>query len=860
MILRTRAGVVIGESAHTVSLLSKDARADETPLADFERMQPLAVPGPPVFGAAGRLWRAAGAVRVGQLNAAWDPRVAEGAAGAFAAGDLGARRAAARDALLLAMDGALDLLGLSPTEALWYRAHAAVMGGRIDLGVDLLSRLPNGAYPAVVPLLATAVPRLLAEPRLAARAAMLVAPFAAGRSVVSADGTPDRAWPEAAELHGALVPTPPPDAVALAESAATRLDGQEQRIAMVTAQALARELGLPRVHGDLPHVMGLNAYLTGREGHSVNERVEELFAVPVPLLDDLIDRGGLSRPPESPRWPGGARAHVRARLDPGGATVEELTMAGFAGELARRRYLAGDGDALSALPDDPAVRHYRALLAFRDDPRKVPDEGLFPGAVEPLTEVAAVLAAARRGRTVEISAALAADASLRPPLTDAAIAGAVGLSAELRAAHPGCADWLDLCAVRAQIHAGAWAAAGHAARGLAARTGDPAVHDEALNLAALADLEGGDAETAVRVLDAVLAERPNPRLVVNAAVAAAETGDLAEAMARLVTVWETHPDPAAKKAVESRALILWLQSPDPEAPDALRELFHRALSRPQEDDDHYRLLLRQAAAHDADWLAAASVVAKDDGDQRDALHYYRVRARASSERYETLMDEAMGVLGGLAARPDPAPWVTVELDRMVGFLMEAVHVPFGEAFYVLGMVERLADAGVLTPAAEIVLSVQVGAHLAVFFGGQEEAGCLTEDAERRWLFRPAERYRRLRDGPADDDPGDGVGEEVVRCLAMAQLALFKYADTEFDRFSELWNDAIDKADVMQGDRVVAFLRDLLKDVRPYPSRLRRYQTLSVGLPTEEEHAEQFRIIGKACDGWDGQLERLRKAV
>ncbi len=99
----------------------------------------------------------------------------------------------------------------------------------------------------------------------------------------------------------------------------------------------------------------------------VDAALAVLGPLPVELIDDLIERGALTTVPAATTvWGPATLAYVRTRVDAAGVADEELRLAGFTAELARRAFLAGDGTLLGELDaNDPAVAHYRALLAYR---------------------------------------------------------------------------------------------------------------------------------------------------------------------------------------------------------------------------------------------------------------------------------------------------------------------------------------------------------------------------------------------------------------------------------------------------------------------------------------------------------------
>jgi hypothetical protein len=153
------------------------------PLGTFDAAV-IEVPGPAVTSAAGRLWKAlaaqsAGNLAAGGLAAGWHPEVAASVARRLATASTGARRAAARDALVLGRPQLIGGLDLPVLEACWYRAWAAAAAADTPGLLGWLERLPPAGYPARVGLLLARATDLVSDLALGARAAAQLAPFTA---------------------------------------------------------------------------------------------------------------------------------------------------------------------------------------------------------------------------------------------------------------------------------------------------------------------------------------------------------------------------------------------------------------------------------------------------------------------------------------------------------------------------------------------------------------------------------------------------------------------------------------------------------------------------------------------------------
>jgi len=153
------------------------------PLGTFDAAV-IEVPGPAVTSAAGRLWKAlaaqfAGNLAADGLTAGWHPEVAASVAHRLATASTGARRAAARDALVLGSPQLIGGLDLRVLEACWYQAWAAAAAADTPGLLDWLERLPPAGYPARVSLLLARATDLVSDLALGARAAVQLAPFTA---------------------------------------------------------------------------------------------------------------------------------------------------------------------------------------------------------------------------------------------------------------------------------------------------------------------------------------------------------------------------------------------------------------------------------------------------------------------------------------------------------------------------------------------------------------------------------------------------------------------------------------------------------------------------------------------------------
>jgi hypothetical protein len=845
-----RNGIVLDESGGTARVLVKGDEPVDMPAGDLDALGEVPVPGPGVYGAAGRLWKAQRAMASGELRAKWQPEVIDSAARTQAGMSPGARRAAALDAILLGKGDTVLELGLPAPEAAWYLARAGAVAGNAAVAIGWLEQLPAQGYALRVPLLLKLATGLLRDPALGARAASLVAPFIA----TSLD---------ARALYGALAPLGAVDTREPLVPFAVAAEGHDGQLA-TWASSIARLEHAEQPYPDsVQTALALGAYLAGRGGTLDNIRVEILRILPIPLLDQLIDGGSLApQLARDPAWPPAVGSYLRCRLTAGEATIPDLRTGGFTGELARRYFLAGDSAALAALPDGEAVLHYRALDAWRTggggsgEANGSLGRGLRPAARQLLDEVAAIRALVKAGDKGVLTEAVAADPTCWPLLLDTALNGSVSLPDDLAGRYPACAEWLDLCRVQRLVFDNHWAEVITTGSAIVSRTTQEVTSDEAQNMVAYAQLRQGKAVTALRTLDDALGGRYTTGLLVNASIVAATQGSQA-ALPYLQRITVTERDTDVRIGATLRAIDLWGEdAASPDYPPTLRDLVRAALSVPQPDDLHLRLLTLTCGV-DTEWLALATTKVHVEGqDQQAALRFWRTCARASlPDTKETLTDVAR-LLGGLVKAPSPPDWVNVELRRMVKKLDELVHTDFGKAAHLKDPIEALLAAGVLDLADECVLSAQAGAHHSVLL--QEGGGCITAADERRLLADAVSRYQR---GKAELSEADRelVSAELVRCVTISARSVALVAIKEWDQATDLWN-TMSNRERAAGDPYLyqAERRKLHSTLESWVARLRGYVTMFGALPETDGSREIKGMLTSMISDWSTELTRLRQ--
>ncbi|WP_300608290.1 hypothetical protein [Trebonia sp.] len=843
-----RNGVALQESADGVRILVKGDETAEMPLADFDAASAVDVPGPAVCGAAGRLWKALRAQQGEVLRAKWNPEAVATAALQHAMVSMGARRAAALDALALGGHEMLASLGLPAQETCWYQARAAAAAGDTPALLGWLERLPAQGYPLRVRFLLSRVADLLRDGPLGIRAAAQLAPFAAADL-------------DAQALHAALAAPGTADPIAPLLPFALAVEGAGGSLAgWASAIADLRPPATP-FPDSMPTAWTLDTYLRVSAGADCAAKVDVLRLVPTMLLDDMIERGAIS--PElasQPGWNAANAAYLRCRLIPGEASAADLNEARFTAELARRYYLAGNSAELAALPaDDDAVRHYGALAAWRSGVGQAGLEGLRPAARAVLSQLAAVRAAVQSGQEVVLPADLAADPTCWPLLWRSAIQGSLRLPGELAGRYQRFADWLDLCGIQCLLFESRWAEAITAGQALAARTALEVTSDEALNMVAYGQFQQGQPMSALQTLDEALGGRYTTGLLVNASVVAASLGSVA-ALPYLARITRSEQDQAVRSGAFQRAVDLWMQDAEsPQYPEALRSLVREALALPQPDEFH-RKLLRLACIQDTAWLAGDAIVRSEGSGQVDAARYRRTWARARTDGYKEDLSDVAKLLGVLAGRPSPPVWARQELYRFVKLLDDAVHTDFGEALGLVPTIEALLSAGVLELPYQLVFAAQAATHTAVYLS--EHDGCVSRDYEQRMLFDTVRLYTQ-RQSELTEAEQEFVRNELTKCVVITARAVALSMIREWDNATERFNALVQRARVdYQNQYAIARMkRDIMDDeLDPLVRRLRTYLNLIGELPLNDAGKEFQPLLSSMVSDWSAEIARLRPSL
>jgi hypothetical protein len=846
--LGTRPGVVLNETGAGIQVLVKEDTLVEMAPAGFSELRRVRVPGTEVTGAAGRLWVAQQAAERGSLPVKWSPELISAAATAHATTNTGARRAAALDALALGRPEVLDSLGLAEPELCWYRAWAAGQAGNTAAALGWLEKLPAGRYAQLVTLLHARGADLLADAGLAARAGILLQQFAGRHRGARA-------------LLAALAPGPGDDVVEILSgyAAAATVEGAGEDLAAGAAAILRMERPARPFPDEWPACRLLGTYLEGRSGARLDQPADLLGRLPMTLIDELIDSQAIPASLATADWPAAHAAYLRCRLSPQAATDEELTEAGFVAELARRHYLADNPAALGRLPgDDEAVRHYQALARWRSGKANGKLDGLRPEARRVLAAVGWVQGAAAGGEDAAIPELVAADPTCWELLREQALLGALRLPDPLRERYPAFADWLDLSGLQQLAFEGRWVRVITAGRAMAGQCRSEAARDEAMSIAAFAELQRGRPDAALQLLDEALAGEYTTGLIVNASIVAAAKGSLV-ALPYLSRIVRLETDTQVRSGAIERAVDLWARDESvTDYPEPLRDLVRTALGEAQ-PDRLFRRLLVLADNHDTAWLAGDGTVYVDSPDQAELLRYRRTWAKAKTEGHPETLASVAQVLVDCAQATPPADWVAAELPRFSEELDSAVHCPFGEGLFLVPAIEVLLEAGVLPPVQQLVFAAQAGAHLAFYMA--EHGGSVAPEAERRLLLQTVRRYHEER-ADLPEQAQDYVGAELARCLSAAAHAMALVTDREFGRRGEEWNALVrrEQYDIASRETILRAERDLLDELAGFVDRARSYLSALGSLELTENGRDIQALLTRAVSKWATELDRLRQLV
>lgn len=843
--LRTKWGIIVSSDGPQLTVETKPGEAAQLDLAAVQSMERQRFTGDDLPTAAGRLMGAHLATQQNQVKGKWNADGASNLAWALGTQTLGRKRAAVLDWLVLGLVGHVEAAGLSVTEVAWYRARHASMSGDVVTLVEQLQLLPREGYAARLDLIQRHLHDLRSEPARAKAVAESLEVLAdqderakALVVVLTAGSMPERI--AAAEVFTSRLAETAPEVAAQATSLT----------AAMKKGAFTDPEGLP-----LPLTRAVALWTTGRQGEDLDGRADDLAALPLSMVDDLVDAGaltggalgaGLFSGPHGP--------YLTARVSPGSLTIEQAYQLEFVSEYARRLFLLGDLERLTQFPPgEPDADHYIALLNLKNNPTAGYRDGLRPKALELLAIVDQYLERLAEGDEGLPPQEVLADPTLWRLLRADALKGRIQLSDEDRASAPHFAAWRDLVEMQRLCFAGEWSTVRTLGLRLKDELTEEALRDEALNMAAYAAATLGQHEEALTLLEDALEGTYTEALVINTSIVATELGS-ERAASFLARIYEEAPDRDLAAKALLKGVGLWFSDDSSETiPPPLVSSLRRALQEPQPDDS-LRLFLNVASDHDAAWLAKASVTATTP-EQREMVAVFHAWAGAKVDGPITINDVAQALVP-LNKRESPPMWATKELERLIGLLIDLVHVDFGDGAWLVGAVRTLADARLLNLVQETVLTIQVGTHVAVRLelDGEE----IAPKAEVDLIFAPVERWHAEK-----SDLPEGlieiVDDEVGRCLARAALAMAIVTERHRVGFGREW-DALVQRERWDSQNRYAILREedrILTECDGYVDRCRRYLQRLNRFPIPAEAEEIKRDVARMVDEWSRENARLR---
>jgi hypothetical protein len=847
----SRPGICLSNAGGSVEILSKGEEISSMAEADFDALPPFGAELPPCQSAAGRLMAAYQAVETRQLKAKWNNANLAAAGVSLADADVASRRGAVGDWLTLGLDDHVDALDLSATEVTWSRALTQARAGNATATLVELQKLSHPRYPAMFELLLPFVDQLIGEPELGERARALAAPYA-----------PECAAARAlcALFDGVGVSERIDASIGVLDSSAEIDGGTEEELRRLLHGIAEGTAEAPKDPDTYRAVQAHAVYHHGMGGASVDADSAWLITATLPIYDDLIDRGSLTAAGlDHIRLMNDPLTYVKGRLDPADLTMDQLERLDHNGEIARRCYLKRDAPRLRQLPtDDVDVAHYSALLEVHQSGTGV-DDRLRPPARDLLAEVEGYRERIRGGTDESPSDAILADPSCWRMLVKEALAGRLRAPAALRDRWPQFADWVDLCEIQSCVFARDWDEVRRLSARLLARADDERVRDEIESMAAYAEYQLGNTETAMRYLTSALEGRHTEALIVNASIVASSIGS--EYAAKfLARVYDEASDPDIGLSALMKGVSLWFNDDDSkEPPSALVSSIRNALTRPM-TDELLRLFTRFEANHDTDWLASAPPVNHVTEGQQDLVSFYTVLARSWTAGYpETMRDVALTLARVLRSAP-AINWATNELSNLVENLMEAVHVPFGEAFHLAPPIDVLLQSHLLTLAQELVLGPQAGTHLAAHLA--EDGKYLNAEVEQRLLWEPAAKYLQEKNN-IPEGARDFVGTEISRCLTVATKCMMDCAESyEENNFKRSWNTLVarEQWDLQNRLTILRQERALLDEFARLVGRCSRYEQEARRLPLNADQKKLINLCRDQIDHWTNELARLRSMV
>lgn len=418
------------------------------------------------------------------------------------------------------------------------------------------------------------------------------------------------------------------------------------------------------------------------------EAVEGSFLaqLPLPIVDDLIDAGRISRS-SLETFDGSNANYLRARIDPETLSDEAVSLLGMRDEVLRRSIRP------EALPptnlSEEEEETYRTWLAARG--------GTGPGAVE----AAARVVASRASEAATELLLLAKDDTALPTdevLQEADLYRLLLERAERQPPRPNLdrealtplqRDFVARSLLRhgkELLHDWRHNDALAAAKRTLQFAQQETVRDEALNLIAACQWLRGEEDSAIAALEAAVAGEYTLPLLANIGVVAAELRPdiAAQRLAKLVA---EAPDRPLQLAAARRATLIWSTTDSPwraESDDLPTELAVplRRLLVDDIDLADFTWLIRLLADHDREWLSTASLASSPHARTHEA-QIFAARAKGP--------DELVGALAASLRQEDVPAWIHDFRDDLVEHIIQALiadEPDFGAVAFGAAVVEK----------------------------------------------------------------------------------------------------------------------------------------------------------------------------
>jgi hypothetical protein len=705
--MRKRHALRIGDEGHHAVLLVEGHGPEQHVVTELSAPVPLPNGvGGGARSSAGLLVHLAAAATAGALPYGWGPEVLRRAA-VSAASDQVAKRLLAVDAMAVGDVAMVSLCGLTPAEQAWAHATAATEANDPGRVVAAVGALPPEAYRPKLLLLVRAAPAIRASATdvgpldAQLRAFFDDEPLARvlHRAFGLSSGDPTTAADDARRLAGALaLPDDLRGAILTGAAHAERPDGADER-ATGTAGPVVAAIG--------PDVRTLVSLRTG----SRLLGPADVARLGTELADDLVDAGALApatvaAAPVAPD----AALYLRARVDPGGLTDDEVRAAGHVEEEARRTFPLPDPRTIEALGDTPQLRHFRALALLRLNRRsEMALDDLLPATRPQVEHLLATLDEAAGEAELEevLSDEVLADPTAWPVLVALAGDGAVAPTAGLAARFPAFCEWLALNAAREHLFRGDWVAAQEAAQRCLTLATAENVRDEALNLKACALHYLGDDATAVRALEDAIDGAYSVALLANIGVVAARLQpELAAGY--LGRLMREAPTTGMQVAAGMRAIGIWTTAAEgswrsadgSELPLVIRDPLRELVTADMGIDD-FRAFVTILAVKDGAWLAQPSALSGSPHAGSLEARIYQARARGLGDLVKALATEV--------GTPGTPQWVLDERRALRDATVEIALENIDEQTNAFGFLAlTMQEAGLLDTTYDQVLFGAVG--------------------------------------------------------------------------------------------------------------------------------------------------------